>query len=559
MTTVFYNATVHTLDDALGSVTTFAVADGRMVAVGAQAVEELSTVTDWVDLNGQTVIPGIVDVHNHHMVAGKADLFEFNAPPTLTAEQLLTAIETYASQLPDGAWLVGGSFGADLFAQLDSVAMLQRFDEATRGHPAVLSDDSLHNRWANTVAMQLANITEATTDPRGGHISRDAQGRATGVLYEAAGVLVTQAKERFEPSSIDDLAKASARGIEMLHEYGITGFQDAAASSQLQQALKTLDERNELNAWVVTSSPVEEFIFGIEPVGEEIIFSMERSRSQHHRPDFIKIFLDGVPPTKTAAFLEPYIADSDCSDCNFGYLTMPSEELTDWLMKTAHKGISAKIHCTGDASVRAVLDAVEMVREAGYTKSIYHVAHGQFIHPDDIARFQELGVVADISPALWFPNVITESFKTVLPAERAEQVQPNRALLDHGALVAAGSDWPVAESPDPWPAMYGLVTRQDPTGTMPGALWPEQAVTRREALAMYTRNPALALGMGETIGTLSPGKSADFVVLNLDPLVCRTEELLQIHTQQTWFAGSLVYNRQQEKIRDAQELERAHS
>lgn len=543
MTTVFENGTVRTLEAHRPTASTFAVRDGRIVAVGEDEVAGLTDIHERVDLHGRTVIPGLIDVHNHHMIAGRKDLFEFKAAPTLGAEALFEAVEAYARELPEGAWITGGSVGSGLFPELDSPEALRRFDEVAHGHPAVLTDDSLHNRWANSLALEIAGIGDGTPDPRGGSIARDAEGRATGILYEAGGMMVEKARERIAPFSSEDLERSSERAIEMLHGYGITAFQDAATSFQTQQALQSLDERGRLKAWVVTASPVEEFIFGIEPIGEEVIFAMEETRSTHHRPDFIKIFLDGVPPAKTAAFLEPYLDDSGCSDCNFGYMTMPQEDLASWLLRTAERGISAKIHATGDASARAVLDAVEQVRRAGYHEPIYHIAHGQFIEPSDLPRFRELGVVADISPALWYPNVITESFKSVMPAERAAKVQPNRDLLDHGALVAAGSDWPVAVSPDPWPAIYSLITRQDPTRTMPGALWPEQAVTRQEALEFATINPARALGIDDVTGSISVGKSADFLVLDFDPMTCELDELLQAQALQTWFAGEKVFDR----------------
>src|SRR5699024_10339554 len=140
--------------------------------------------------------------------------------------------------------------------------------------------------------------------------------------------------------------------------------------------------------------------------------------------------LDGVPPAGTAAFIEPYLEDVGFPKCHCGGTTMDPAELEGWLMRTAAQGISAKVHCTGDASVRLVLDTVEKVRDAGFSEPTYHIAHGQFVRPEDIPRFAQLGVIADISPALWFPGVISEAIAAVLPAERASKMHPNRALID---------------------------------------------------------------------------------------------------------------------------------
>ena len=310
--------------------------------------------------------------------------------------------------------------------------------------------------------------------------------------------------------STKDLARAAERGIEILHSYGVTGFQDAAASLQLMRALKELDVAGNLHAWVVTSMQANDFIFGTTPLGEGIIAHRAELRSEHHRPDFIKIFLDGVPPAGTAAFIEPYLSGVGFPECHCGGTTMAPAELERWLMSTAERGISAKIHCTGDASVRLVLDTVAKVRAAGHLEPKYHIAHGQFIHEQDIPRFAELDVTADISPSLWFPGVIAEAIATVLPAERASKMQPNRSLLDTGARVAGGSDWPVSVSPNAWEGIYGLVTRKDPTGQFPGTLWPEQAITLPEAISVYTTGLCRSYGRGRRHGIPGPWKVSRF-------------------------------------------------
>jgi len=150
-------------------------------------------------------------------------------------------------------------------------------------------------------------------------------------------------------------------------------------------------------------------------------------------------------------------------------------------------------------------------------------------------------VVADISPALWFPGVIPEAIAAVLPGDRGQRLQPNRALLDAGATVAGGSDWPVSVSPNVWEGVYGLVTRQDPTGQFPGALWPEQAITLEEAIRVYTTAAAEAMGLADVAGTLAPGTSADFVLLSDNPFEIEVDRIPGITARETWFAGTRVY------------------
>jgi hypothetical protein len=536
------NGVIDTLDRQHPRVSSLAVIAGKVHSLGAAAEAAAGPGTKVIDLDGGYMMPGLLDVHNHHMLAGQLDLFELNEPPTQTLDQLLSAVADHTKGMAQDDWVVGGSWGSGLLAEINSTEALARFDAATGGRPAVLKDDSKHNRWANSKALELAGIGDGTPDPDGGQIMRDPSGRATGVLIEAGGVLVEQTLARLQPLSTKDLAQASARGIEILHSYGVTGFQDAAASLQLMQALKELDDAGNLHAWVVTSMQANDFIFGTTPLGEGIIAHRDELRSDHHRPDFIKIFLDGVPPARTAAFIEPYLSGVGFPECHCGGTTMPAAELEHWLMSTAARGISAKIHCTGDASVRLVLDTVANVRAAGHTEPKYHIAHGQFVHEQDIPRFAQLDVTADISPSLWFPGVIAEAIATVLPAERASRMQPNRSLLDAGTRIAGGSDWPVSVSPNAWEGIYGLVTRKDPSGQFPGTLWPEQSISLPEAIRVYTTNCAEAMGLDDVTGSLTPGKSADFILLSDNPYDIDIEDIPHITTLQTWFAGRKVFD-----------------
>lgn len=535
------NATFEILDDATSRTHALAVADGKIVAHGSEAEALKVEDTTVVDLHGRYVLPGLLDVHNHHMIAGQMDLFELDASPRLSLDELLGEVREYAQTLGPDDWLIGGSWGSLLQNEMNTLESLRKLDEAAGGRPVLLKDDSKHNRWASSKALELAGIDDDTPNPDGGEILRDENGKATGVLIEAGGVIVEKTIQRLNPVSEEQMAQAVNRGIEILHSYGITGFQDAATSLQTMDALKRLDDRGNLQAWVVSSMQANDFIFGTDPLGEGIIEHRNRTRSEHHRPDFIKIFLDGVPPAGTAAFLEPYLEGLGFPQCHCGGTTMPPEELQDWLLSTAKRGISAKVHCTGDASVRLVLDAVQVVREAGYHDTRYHVAHGQFIHDEDLPRFAELGVDADISPALWFPGVISQAIESVLGKERGSRMHPNRDLLDSGAIVAGGSDWPVSESPNAWDGIYGLVTRRDPTQQVPGILWEEQAISLEEAIRVYTTSSAKAMGIADVAGSLEIGKSADFVVLADDVFAQDIEEIPAIRVIETWFAGKKVF------------------
>ncbi len=534
---------IRTSDRARPRAEAFAVRDGRILAVGDRADVEAfrGRRTRVVEVGDAAVYPGFVDVHNHHALAGRTELFELSLAPSLTLDDILDRVREKAQTLPEDAWIVGGAVATTLLPTLADTATRRRLDEAAGGRPVALMEDSRHNRWASTRALELAGITAASIPASGVTVLDPDDGTPTGVLLEAAGIPVQEAYDRSGGLTADQHAAASRHGIELLNSFGITAFQDAGVSVDILAALAGLDRADELHAWVVSSLLINDEIFGFDPIGSPLLDRGEDFRTPHHRPDFVKIFLDGVPPARTASFLDPYPADPVHGAHFHGETTMTLDELTGWLRAVAARGLGAKVHCTGDGSARLVLDATARVRAEGFTTPV-QIAHGQFLAESDIPRLAALDVSADISPFIWYPGVIPQALADVL-GERAEHSQPNRALLDAGALVAGGSDWPVSESPNTLEGLQGLVTRADPLGRAAGTLWPEQAISAEEALEVFTINAATAMGLGAETGSLTPGKSADFVILERDAIGGPAEEIVHTEVVSTWFAGRTVHER----------------
>jgi len=545
---VVRNARVYTMDRARPWASAFAITGGRVVAIGAEdAVASLvGDTTRTIDAGGRMVMPGIVDVHTHMMIGGMAELFELRFASTSSFETLLERVGEAAAKAGEGDWIIGGQWGSDLLPKLNTLEALAALDKVSLGRPVMLRDDTYHNRWVNSAAMKIAGIDKRNGDPDKGSFGRDQQtGALTGMMIESAAGVIERAIVQSGYYD-DEMGRAAmARSIATLNSFGVTATLDAAAMEPVIAALKGLDDRGELTAWAVSAMPAVEpsFLFGI--AGDELIALRGKYRSAHARPDFVKVFLDGVPGARTAAFHEPYTPDPVLGCCFRGSTIVTVPDLIRWLGKCEKLGIAVKIHCAGDAAVTQALDAIDVVRSFnGPTNLIHHIAHASYIAPDDIRRFAELGVAADLSPFLWYPTSFLEGHKQTMGEERAQRFWPNRDLLESGALLAGGSDWPVMPNPDPWNGMEGLVTRRNPGGEFPGAaLWPEQALSIETALEIFTINSARAIGLGDTVGSLEPGKSADFIVLDRNVLEIPSDEIADVKVLQTFFEGRLVYER----------------
>jgi predicted amidohydrolase YtcJ len=543
---ILHNGAIYTMDRHRSWAQAAAIRDGRFIAVGTDPdVRALAgRGTRQIDLEGKMTVPGIIDVHNHHMYGGQADLYETTFAPTLDFNAILDLVRERAATLPKSEWIYGGIWGSHLMPHLSTAAALKALDAASSGHPVMLRDDSQHNRWVNSRAMALIGITARTPDPSDGRIVRDgATGELTGLLLEKASALAEKAILDSIADRTERCARASRRAVQILNSYGITAFQDAAASLPVLEALKALDAEGELSAWCVASLPAQPSIFGEDAYGDALVARREEFRSAHVRPDFIKLFMDGVPPARTAAMIEPYVPDPCFGRCFRGETKMAVPELARTIAKYEQQGFGVKIHCAGDAAVRATLDAVDVVRTFNGPGRRHHIAHASFIDPADVPRFKTLNVVADLSPIIWYPGPIVAAIREVVPSERAERFWPNRDLLKAGALMAAGSDWPVMPQPDPWLGIEGMVTRQNPSGAFPGALWPEQALDLATVLEIYTINSARAMGLEAITGSIEAGKSADLAILDRNLFEVPAADLAETQVLETLFEGRTVFER----------------
>jgi predicted amidohydrolase YtcJ len=273
-----------------------------------------------------------------------------------------------------------------------------------------------------------------------------------------------------------------------------------------------------------------------------------RYASEHVHTGFIKMFLDGVAPTRTASFLEPYLPVPGCAPALHdpdALLAIAPAQLAQLLTTLDREGFVVKMHAVGDRAARAGLDAVAAARRANGESGLRHeIGHTAFVAQPDHPRFAQLGMVADMSPRLWFPNPVTAGQDKVLGPVRRNRCHQIRSLMQAGAELTYGSDWPAAAADaNPWVGLAGMLTRRNPFGLFPGYVGEAEAITLQQALPLYTTNAARALGLADRTGALRPGLSADFIRLVRPLADLAPENIAQAQVMETWFEGRLVFSR----------------
>ncbi len=540
------NGSIYTVQGKQAWVEAFAVRDGRYIAAGSDKsmARYAGPQTRIIDLHGAMAMPGINDAHAHPLDGAYEDLYACNFAPFSSLQQVLARVADCAAKAEPGDWVIGAAWSSTLLAEISTAAALQALDAASAGHPVLLRDDSFHNRWANTEALRRGGITAASAVPPGGIVVKDpASGQPTGLLKEFPAFLALE-KQIPPRTKARQLNAARAAGA-TLNGFGITGVQEAFTSEAALGLWNEVDRGDGMPLHMVASLAGMPAADPAERTGLALVDVREQYRSANLRPDFAKIFLDGVPPARTSEFLQPYLPDAEHGAHFHGHSNYTRAQLVELLAQLDKRGVPAKMHATGDGSLRLALDAVQEVRKRnGMPGQRHQIAHASFIAAGDIARFRQLGVTAEISPMLWYPTGLGAAIAAAIGKDRAEHMYPVKDLMRAGALVAAGSDWPAGQpTPNPWLGIEGLVTRKNPNGETPGALWPEQAVDLAAALRIYTLNSAQSMGLGKQTGSIEAGKSADFIVLDRNLFKGPAEQIHKVTVKQTFFRGRQVYPR----------------
>ncbi|MDE0758409.1 MAG: amidohydrolase [Pseudomonadales bacterium] len=545
---VLTNGKIYTVEGQSKWVEAVAIKDGRYVAMGDSKEMEAFGRAETIDLQGRMAMPGINDVHVHPLWGGVKVLYECSFPFTAAPKQIKTTLSGCAAARPDAVWIRGGQWGSDFFTDYKIDSPREFLDEVSTTQAIYLADDSGHNAWVNTKALELAGIDGNTPDPEGGIIKRDSLGRPTGVLIETAGRLYDAI---IPPPTDDENVAAAKKSVEILNAFGITGMKDAGAFRNAPKAYNTLDRNGGLSMHVAICLRTA---YG-KREGALDFASLESERDQYVstnvHTNFVKLFLDGVPTSaRTAAMLKPYVADEVHGEGFTGELHLAPNRLREDVIELDRRGFTIKMHAAGDRSVRVGLDAIQAAREINGNSGLRHeLAHAGYIDPSDIPRFGRLNVAADFSPYLWHPSPIIESVVSAVGGKRAKQYWATRDLIDSGGSVSIGSDWPAAvPDANPWSGLAALVTRADPYGSTPGTLWLEQAVTLQEAISIFTLSSAVGLKLEGQTGSVSKGKFADLIVLDRNLFEIPPDDIAGTQVELTFFKGQLVYEHTEDQI-----------
>jgi hypothetical protein len=513
---------------------TVAVRAGRIAAIGPDL--GYCSGAEVVDLDGGLLLPGFVDAHIHPVQGGveraHCDLSPLHGLPAYQAK-----ISHYAAQRPTASWILGGGWhqpdfpgGAPNAADLDPV---------TGDRPTFLVNADHHSAWANSKALQLARVDAQTPNPSDGRIERSADGTPTGTLHEGAMDLVGRL---VPPTTHQEMVDALLDAQAYLHSFGITGWQDAilgdyANLGDSAPAYAELAESGRLTARVNGA-----LWWQRDRGAEQIPELIARRRSLHHnrlRAGSVKIMQDGVAENFTAAMLDPYFDGCGCRTANSGLSFVDPQALQEHVTQLDAAGFQVHVHAIGDRAVREALDAfAQALARNGANDNRHHIAHLQVVHPDDIPRFAQLDVAANMQ-ALWavYEPQMTELTIPFLGPERTGWQYPFHSLAEAGARLVAGSDWPVS-SPDPLEAIHVAVNRRIEATDDP--FLSEQALDLATALAAYTSGSAWVNHADDT-GRIAVGALADLTVLDRDPFTVPTDEINTARVRATYVEGVPVF------------------
>jgi predicted amidohydrolase YtcJ len=505
-----------------------AVKGSRIVAVGKnfRVSETIGEDTEVVDLEGRTVLPGLIDSHMH---PGSYGVFWVRGvkcgPDVESIEELLERIKDKADATPAGRWILGYALDD---VKLGRYPSRRELDAVTPENPLYIQRRDGHIGVANSLALEAAGIKRDTPDPPHGKIDRDEDGEPTGVLRESAKDLVSG---MFPPYTVEEYVEGLKHVFDEFIGLGLTTVHASMTDSTEFRAMQRLRRDGELKLRVcVHASGREEGILesliaaGVQtPFGDDWLKLTE-----------VEWVFDTSTSGRTAAYYDPYVGEPN----NYGILLYDQEDITERVARAHKAGIRIGLDGIGDRGIDRALDAIEAaLKEQPREDHRHRIEHCCYVPPPIQKRLKELGVI-DAS-ANGFLHDLGDAYKANRGEGQMRWMWPHRTLIDRGIPAPAHSDCPVC-SPNPWLGIYGLFTRKTSSGD---TLYAGEGITPMEAIKAYTVDGAYSAWEEDIKGSIEPGKLADLVVVDRDPLTIPRDDLKEIETIMTIVDGKIVYRR----------------
>jgi len=531
---IVVNGRVYTVDDSRPMVSAFAVKNGRILFAGSEReVRALAGAkTRVLDVGGATVIPGMVDAHAHLVGLGNS-LSNVNLAGSQSYEEVISRVVARSKDVKPGEWIFGRGWDQNRWPD-KQFPTHEALTKAFPNNPVVLTRIDGHALLANAMAMKAAKITAATPDPSGGRVLRLSDNSPSGVFVDNAEGLINRA----EPSPTrEQTTKAILAAIAEANRWGLIGIHDAGEPRGIIDIYESLAKQGKYN--------LRNYVLVSGDSRHGNVSDVDYYTSMGPRSDLydgrlwvrgIKLYADGALGSRGAALLAPYSDDPG----NIGLLVTPPPQLEKTAELALRKGFQVAVHAIGDRGNRIVLDAYDQALKAVPTADHrFRIEHAQIISPSDMPRFAALGVIPSMQASHQTSDM--RWAETRLGPERIKGAYAWRTLLNTGVIIPDGSDFPVEEV-NPLISFHSAVSRQDATNWPQGGWYPDQVMTRAEALKAMTIWPAYAGFQEKIMGSITPGKYADFVVLDKDIMTVPASEILSTRVTSTWIGGKSVYN-----------------
>lgn len=502
--------------------------DGKVLATLPKGATEpkLAAGDFRLDAKGATLWPGLIDAHGHVMGLG-FQLRQLDLSQTRSLEEAQATIRAYAAANPTAAWIRGRGWNQVQWG-LGRFPTASDLDAAVADRPVLLERVDGHAMWANTAAIRAAGVTAKSQSPKGGRIERLPNGVPAGVFVDAAGELV--AAKAPAPTAGEAEAALSA-ALKAMAQVGLTGVHDMGVDGATWNLYRSFGDRGMLTARITGYAAGLQAVEAISPLRPTPWLYEERLRLQG-----IKFYADGALGSRGAWLKAPYSDDP----ANRGLQFVETTRLKNMLSRGNFLGYQNATHAIGDAANGQVLDAYEELAPAYGGKFRNRVEHAQVVDPADLPRFAKLGIIASMQPTHATSDKAMAGDR--IGEARLGGAYAWKTLTDSGARMAFGSDFPV-EPVNPFFGLHAAVTRQDREGQPPGGWRAEEALPLATALRDFTLGAAYAGLADGSVGSLEPGKWADFILLDRDPFAVPAGDIWKIQVQETWLGGRRVFMR----------------